>query len=212
MVFMLTERSWWGILPLRCDSPFYAPLGSSVAETETDGAFVNAGTHQIPLFEGIPPLEVTNSYSPYETLLTLLRKNQPTDSVGCFCPTAFDVMCSNLGEVVPQPSEFEPPVLARSGASAIIRMVDAKMVRFCSNHIKVDNQMPDSTLLKEIIRAEGGGGLRTKLFEYNPLKYELYPSVYSSMLKSLQQDVELLTDAINAKSESDVLEYLYSLN
>jgi hypothetical protein len=205
-LLVCADRSWWGILPLRTDSPFYAPEGSTVAETEVDGAFVNAGTHQVPLFQGLPPLEVLNSFDPLDTVLTKLRRDQPMDSSGCFCCSGQGVLSAVA--VSPFPDEFESPVLSSCGSSAIIRLVDAKMARFCSNHIKVDNQLVDTTLLNQIIEAQAGGNAKMKVFEYNPLKYELEPSTESLVLVAFQKDCGLLTDAINRKTETDVQDYI----
>ena len=200
------DRSWWGLLPLRTDSPFYAPEGSTVADSEFDGAFVNAGTHQVPLFHGIPPVDLLESFDPFEMLLSKLRQNQPSESVGCFCS------CSMASVAVdPCPDEFGPPMLSASGASAIIRLVDSKMVRFSNNHIKVDNQMPITTSMMQIINAQAGGNLQKRRFEYNPLKYEVASSVASEMLVAFQKEPGLLTDAIKKKAEKDVQEYVDSL-
>ena len=43
MPFRQPHRSWWGILPLRSESPFYSPEESILESKEFDGAFVNAG-------------------------------------------------------------------------------------------------------------------------------------------------------------------------
>jgi hypothetical protein len=203
------DRSWWGILPLRTDSPFYAPEGSTVAETEFDGAFVNAGTHQVPLFQGLPPAEITNSPNPYQAVLTKLRDNQPPEDSGCFCGGA---MYLAVGADNHLTDEFESPVLSSCGSSAIIRLVDAKMARFCSNHIKVDNQAPDTALLNEVLRAEAGTRrTKNRLFEFLPLRYECEASISSTLPADFKNRSGEILEAANKQTQQDMQEYVNSL-
>ena len=76
MPYHRPDRSWWGLCPLRIDSPYYAPEGSLLVDKEYDGAFVNSGTHQIPLFNGLPPEDILQSKNPFETLLKKLKQQK----------------------------------------------------------------------------------------------------------------------------------------
>ncbi|CAE7758151.1 unnamed protein product, partial [Symbiodinium microadriaticum] len=206
------ERSWWGILPLRVESPFYAPEGSAVAESEFDGAFVNSGTHQVPLFRGLCPMEVVSSPNPYRTVLKMLRQNQPVQSAGCFCMGS---MYMSVGVAPGLVDEFEQPVLSESGASAIVRVTDARMVSFAHNHVKVDLQSLDTSCLNEMLLAEAGSS-RAKLrqFEYEACKYEMTQSLTKTLLHGQRNGSkqEELMRAVNLQMWTNLQEYLDSLS
>mmetsp|Transcript_24492 Transcript_24492/g.36015 ORF Transcript_24492/g.36015 Transcript_24492/m.36015 type:complete len:664 (+) Transcript_24492:202-2193(+) len=203
MPFLDPKRTWWGILPLRLDSPFYAPEGSLLEDKEFDGAFANSGTHQVPLFEGVPPATIIESTDPLSSLLDILKELEPEDSVGCVC-------CVSSVDTAVKPAE--DIVLSKSGASAIVRVVDAKMLRFCNLHIKVDGSItPETSTLNKILTAQSGSKSRKKLFQYDAMKYEAEPSMESLISSVFTNDMNILTDSINSRAETDAQTYVNSL-
>ena len=66
--------TYWTLIPLRKDTVFTNHSGSILSETiDIDGAFVNQGVHQLPLFEGHIPEELIWSADPLKTLIKGLR-------------------------------------------------------------------------------------------------------------------------------------------
>lgn len=66
--------TYWTLIPLRKDTVFNNHNNSILSETiDVDGAFVNQGVHQLPLFEGHIPEELIWSADPLKTLIKGLR-------------------------------------------------------------------------------------------------------------------------------------------
>lgn len=68
---------WWGIMPIRTDSPFHV---SAAGPHDSKGCFVSTGTHQIPLFQGLPPEEIIWADDPMQTLCQLLKTQWETSA------------------------------------------------------------------------------------------------------------------------------------
>lgn len=161
MPYRRPDRSWWGICPLRTDSPYYVPEGSLLEDKEYDGAFVYSGTHQIPLFNGLPPNDILQSKNPFETLLNKLKLQSEKDDkdfdflkLFSYC-TCSCLSSNSLTATLPfsGDDEEEDIILSESGASIILRVYAKKMIRFVNDHIKVNGSItPTTNILKQIIQ------------------------------------------------------------
>ena len=195
------------------DSPFFTPEGWGGSDEEVEGAFVNTGTHQVPLFQGLCPLKIACSPDPYGCLLSLLRRKQAVQTAGCFCLGSVYV---SVG-VAPQSEagdDVDQPVLSQCGASAILRVADSSMVQCTPNHIRVHHQQVDVTSLTEVLLAEAGARRpKTRLFEYEACKYELSPSLSSALPSGWREAKrrEELMHAINDLMQSDMQAYVDGL-
>lgn len=104
--------------------------------------FVNSGTHQVPLFQGLPPEDMTRSSNPLAWLLSNLTAQERAKYLksGCFGSSA---VLQN----------YPPPavdLLLSSGASAMVSIVDPRLRQFCHDSVSQDPQVPivQDTLLK----------------------------------------------------------------
>jgi hypothetical protein len=200
--------SWWGIIPLRWDSPFYAPEGSTLADKEFDGAFANSGTHQVPLFKGIPLDEIIRSDTPLATLIEKLKASEPGDSVGCDCSWNWFPWSKSLSTSVGS----DELILCPSGASAIVRIHDAKMRQFANDHIKVNGSIiPWRVTLDQIIGAQVGASVRSRLYDWNPLKHEAEPRLKDCRLRGFREHFQTICDNMNSKLRHELQEYIDSL-
>ena len=224
MPYHRPDRSWWGLCPLRIDSPYYAPEGSLLVDKEYDGAFVNSGTHQIPLFNGLPPEDILQSKNPFETLLKKLKQQSdkedsnfsflnmfsfPSCTSCCCCLTAST-------STLPFSCDGEDLILNESGASIILRIYPQCMIRFVNEHIKVNGSIiPNTNILNTILETHEHLSVdKLKgLYEYEPLKYAAEKTVSEIVLKKYSSRVvEMLStyimNAINIKFQQDIQEYI----
>lgn len=160
----------------------------------------------MPLFEGIPPITVMESDNPLQTVMDSLRTAEAEmTSGGCGC-------CFSNSEALPQdlqPDEFDEPVFSRSGASAIVRIQDSRLVRFASEHIKMNTSIhPNTYLLDQLLTSQSKASYRKDLFAYDVFKYDLDKFISEQMLPAVLKEPQLLLDGINLKSEADCLEYI----
>ena len=168
---------------------------------------MSTGTHQVPLFEGVPPVAVTESENPLQTVLESLRSAESDMSSGgcpCSCMTGSDALSPDTF-----PDEFDEPMFSRAGASAVIRLQDSRLVRFATEHIKVNSSLlPNTYLLEQLLQTQAKASYRRSLFEYDAFKYDLDSTIAEMMLPAILQEPHLLLDGINIKSEADCLEYI----
>lgn len=109
---------------------------------DADEYFVNAGTHQIPLFQGLPPEDMTRSSNPLAWMLSNLaaQERQKYIQSSWFCGSSAN-------------AHFAPPAVdlqLTSGASAMVCLVDPRLRQFCHESISHNPQVPivQDTLLK----------------------------------------------------------------
>ena len=161
----------------------------------------------MPLFEGVPPLTVMESENPVQTVMDCLRKAESDVSHGG-CPCC----CMGSSEALPldtHPDEFDEPMFSRSGASAIVRVQDSRLVRFATEHIKMNNSiLPSTYLLDKMLDSQSKANYRKSLFSYDAFKYDLDKFTSEQILPAMLKEPQLLLDGINFKSEADCLEYI----
>ena len=163
----------------------------------------------MPLFEGIPPVAVMESSNPLQTVLECLQKAESNlSSGGCPC-SCMGGGPNVLSHDTLYPNEFDEPVFSRSGASAIVRVQDSRLVRFATEHIKMNNStLPNTYLLDQLIASQSNVSHRKALFQYDAFKYDLDKSTADFILPAILKEPQLLLDGINFKSEADCLEYI----
>lgn len=221
MPFRRPDRSWWTLLPLRTDSPYYAPEGSLLEDKECNGAYANSGTHYVPLFNGLPPLDIIESSDPFQTLLYRLEdqtKQLPSHSsfscIGGTQTTTTVCCCIDSNTMNPMFStEYDDQlILSESGASAIIRIHEKNMIRFINEHIRVDGTiLPSTKYLEQILQTQINNFYMKRLYQYDPLKYIAEPSMKQLIPSCYRNELYLLTDAINVKFQEDIQEYVDNL-
>lgn len=113
------------------------------ARPDGDEYFVNAGTHQIPLFQGLPPEEMTRSSNPLAWMLSNLAAQERQKYVKS------SWLCGSSAHA----QSFAPPAAdlqLTSGASAMVCLVDPRLRQFCHESISHNPQVPivQDTLLK----------------------------------------------------------------
>lgn len=169
----------------------------------------DAGTHQVPLFEGIPPVAVLEAQHPLQVVLESLRSAEASlSSGGCPCSCLGGSSSAALSPHAP-PDEFDEPVFSRSGASAVVRLQDSRLARFATEHIKMNSALlPNTHLLEQLLGAQSKASYRKALFAYDAFKYDLHRSTAELVLPSVAEEPQLLLDGINVKSEADCLEYI----
>lgn len=75
------QATWWGVIPLfKSNNIPYYPIPESedfndyiTFESDNKCIFINEGTHQLPLFQGLPPQELFSAYDPYQWVLDHLE-------------------------------------------------------------------------------------------------------------------------------------------
>ena len=114
------------------------------ARTEAEEYFVNAGTHQIPLFQGLPPEDMTRSSNPLAWMLSNLAAQERLKYVksSWFCGAGN----ANLQNFAPPAANLN----LTAGASAMVCLVDPRLRQFCHESIAHNPQVPivQDTLLK----------------------------------------------------------------
>jgi hypothetical protein len=222
--FKRPDRSWWGLLPLRSPSPFYTPHGSLLEDKEANGAFVNSGTHQIPLFNGLPPralLQEGESGDPMEMLLRkLVKQTADLPSHACFScsPLPFPMSLFSKGdrkgkvdEEQEEAEEEEEVVLSESGASAIIRIQERSLWRFLNEHIKVNGTLlPKTETLRQVVFTQLQPLQQQRLFQYEPLKHLSETPMKDLIPKRFVEESYLLTEAMSIKLQRDLQEEIDS--
>jgi hypothetical protein len=211
MPFRRPDRSWWGLLPLRADSPYYTPEGSLLADKECNGAYANSGTHQIPLFNGLPPRHITDSTNPMDTLLQkLLEQNSdvPSHSFSCSSGT-----CAQIDTFSMEDDETSGGlVLSESGASALVRIQDQSMLHFINDHLKINpSLLPNTSTLQQVLETQINFSLKRRLFSFDPLRSCSEPSMKVLIPTRFGEELFLLTDAMNMKFHQDIQEYIDNL-
>lgn len=193
------SSTWWGLLPLQVDSPFHSyvlalsgentpnmanahqpAVGGATGDpvshshqhndvTVTALGVVNSGTHQIPLFAGVPPKELEEAPDPMEWVLHTMRaqnemraeherqKKAGGGVVGGLCSSLHEVMSSLSGSSTPttpkrsKKLKIKDELKLSDGASAIVRVVDARLLRFGCDPIAVNPHKPIDILHMESI-------------------------------------------------------------
>jgi hypothetical protein len=225
MPFRRPDRSWWGLFPLRTASPFYTPHGSLLEDKECDGAFANAGTHQVPLFNGLPPPEIIESSDPLESLLRKLKQQTsdlPSHAFSC-CSSgstsgSTSGSCSatlgrNLCTTAAGDNDDgdDHVVLSESGASAIIRIQERSLWRFIPEHIKVNGLLlPNTNILSQILGTQLAPHQQHRLFRYDPLKHLSETPMKVMIPSRFAEESFLLTDAMSIKLQQDIQEEIDS--
>jgi hypothetical protein len=210
MPFRRPDRSWWGLVPLRIDSPYYTPEGSLLADKECNGAYANSGTHQIPLFNGLPPQHIIESSNPMEALLEkLLEQNNEVPSHSFSCSSG---ACAAVDTFSMDDDDTSRLVLSESGASALIRIQDQGMLHFINDHIKINTSLlPNTATLQQILETQINFSLKRRLFCYDPLRSCSEPSMKVLIPTRFHDELYLLTDAMNMKLHQDIQEYIDQL-
>ena len=119
------------------------PESTGGVRPDPDEFFVNAGTHQVPLFQGLPPEDMTRSSNPLAWLLSNLAAQERLKYIksGWFCGSSATA------------ARFPPSAVdlkLTSGASAMVSVVDPRLRQFCHESISHNPQVPivQDTLLK----------------------------------------------------------------
>ena len=167
--------SYWGLLPLRANSPFRWSLDAppSLVGGDADGCFARFGTFQIPVFCGRCPPEILRSARPWDTLTELVTRQQEREVARWAAmdrARPFFSFGGRVGQaqVAPEaPAEEETGagagagpgpggpshVSLSSGASILIKVSDARMAAFAPTHIARDPSLtPDAALLDPLLR------------------------------------------------------------
>lgn len=108
-----------------------------------EDSFVNSGTHQVPLFHGLPPEDMTRSSNPLAWVLSNLTAQERTKYLKSTCFGGGNKVLQN----------YPPPAVdlhLSPGASAMVSIVDPRLRQFCHDSIAQDPQVPivQDTLLK----------------------------------------------------------------
>lgn len=171
------SNSYWGVIPLLDASPFEIHSDSPVVEK--DYYYVNAGLHQVPLFEGTPPDALFHSRDPInyiQTELNTQRLNRGDVQSSASAWSSF--MCTGASAV-----QSEGVVLSR-GASAILRLIDRRLEAMAPEAIyKESNVYPEESTL-ELILSSFPKVMRSNLlsqFRYNALAFEEAPKLGSML-------------------------------
>lgn len=214
MPFRRPDRSWWGLFPLRTASPFYTPHGSLLEDKECDGAFANSGTHQVPLFNGLPPLEIIESSDPLETLLRKFQQQTadlPSHAFSCLSDAGSGSCSGSLSNDLFS-TDDDHVVLSESGASAIIRIQERSLWRFMNEHIKVNGLLlPKTNILSQILDTQLTSHQLQRLFQYDPLKHLADTSIKALIPSRFVEESFLLTDAMSMKLKQDIQEDIDAL-
>jgi len=122
------------------------PTGSAEGGSRVgEEFFVNSGTHQIPLFQGLPPEDMTRSSNPFAWLLSNLTAQERLNYL------KGGWMCSGAGarklQTFPQPAV---DLALTPGASAMVSIVDPRLRQFCHEPVSQNPQVPivQESLLK----------------------------------------------------------------
>ncbi len=201
--------TWWGLVPLMTDNPFVAPKhagdrgasplkGSPPQKNARKGDasaggdahsvvnsaaiyFVDAGTHQVPLFQGLPPEEMMTAPSPMAWLQGSLRaqilEQHVREGNGGCCGGAEQ-------DVVSQKSGPPRPIVLSSGASAFVSVVDPRLKRFSDESVARDPSVPvKEESLRRLLKIacasqpKKGQAIESKLVNVDAGKYnKLYAS------------------------------------
>lgn len=202
------QSSWWGILPLRVSSPFFVPQGSPLEAQNFDGAFANFGSHQIPLLEGVPPRAVVESLDPLQTMKDMLKesfgKDVSSSGEGCCLPWR------KVSPVADEDCVDDTTLkLSRTGASAIVRVCDSRLVRLRPEHCALDSSVPiDTKLMTEILSSQPGLNRRLEQFTFDAMKYATEPTVLSQLPVSTEDFFNDLRAKINDTTKTIVQHYI----
>eukprot|EP01038_Epipyxis_sp_PR26KG_P009588 gene9588-12914_t len=156
--------TWWGVIPLQISnnnnatanatneaqggksSAFVSPRKGMVSESGISSSFVNAGTHQVPLFEGLPPEDLFKVGNAMNWVIRkiktqqLLVRSMPKSVLSyirnpmiCCGQHGVDDVLNDVGNSIQDYISLSP------GASAIVRIVDARLGQFGGKHILEDS-------------------------------------------------------------------------
>ena len=170
------ESTWWGLLPLHTSYPRGSSRTSSGTNSNTsagggggggargggerggqaeggvegDGegpVFVNAGTHLVPLFKGLPPDELISAADPMSWLLAALRRQRRTKKKASLYSTIFSKLAwSASSSSAPSPAP-SPDLTLRRGISG------------SSNRPASSSTMSIASAIEdEAAQAQGGAG------------------------------------------------------
>ena len=156
------ESTWWGILPLQTTYP--GPLPSDSSDVPF---FAHAGTHLVPLFKGLPPEALIVAADPMQWLLSALKVQRRIKKTSSLYYTIFSKLAwttkkkDNLKRSASVPSmadgagdEPPQPLLLCKGASAVVRLVDARLKKTANSPVARDASIcPSHRTLARILRA-----------------------------------------------------------
>ncbi len=143
---------------------------SKLLEAEETLYFVNAGTHQIPLFCGFPPEDLIKAPNPLgwllSTLTTGVKSNDELASTNS--RSWFNLSICNSTSAVVDPSDADynarrgKPILKLSpGASAMVSIVDPRLRQFSNNSVTRD---PTIQIREDLIHKV----LKARFLKHNP--------------------------------------------
>ncbi len=143
---------------------------SKLLEAEETLYFVNAGTHQIPLFCGFPPEDLIKAPNPLgwllSTLTTGVKSNDELTSTNS--RSWFNLSICNSSSAVVDPSDADynarrgKPILKLSpGASAMVSIVDPRLRQFSNNSVTRD---PTIQIREDLIHKV----LKARFLKHNP--------------------------------------------
>jgi hypothetical protein len=178
------QNMFWGIIPLLEPSPF--ELHSDSPVIDRDAQYVNAGIHQVPLFEGMPPDALFRSKDPMSyvrTELNALRLNRG-DVQSSNSPWS-SLFCAGASSV---PTEG---VVLSKGASAIIRLIDRRLEAMAPDPVsKESNVYPEEATL-ELLLSSFPKVMKTTLltqFRFNALAFEEAPKLSTLLNPEITRD------------------------
>lgn len=94
-------------------------------------SFVNTGTHQIPLFQGLPPKEMVRASNPMNWLVKQLKSQVVRNVSDAGKQKGGGCCSSSSSDVVSKSSDLKSRNMVLSeGASAIVRLVDSRLTMF----------------------------------------------------------------------------------
>ena len=118
--------------------------GSRGGLRNSDEYFVNSGTHQVPLFQGLPPEDMTRSSNPLAWLLSNLTAQERLSYLrsNWLCGLSSSQLRNH-----PQPAV---DLHLTPGASAMVSIIDPRLRQFCHDSISQNPDIPiiQDTLLK----------------------------------------------------------------
>lgn len=161
------ESTWWGILPLQTT---YS--GPHLGDASDIPFFAHAGTHLVPLFKGLPPEALIVAADPMQWLLSALKVQRRMKKTSSLYYTIFSKLAwkekkkgsltrsSSMPSMLPSSAMADtgndPPqsLLLCKGASAVVRLVDARLKKTANSPIAHDASIcPSHRTLARILRA-----------------------------------------------------------
>lgn len=143
---------------------------SKLSEVEEKLFFVNAGTHQVPLFCGFPPEDLIKSPNPLgwllSTLTTGVKSNDELAAGSAGSWFNFGICNSSSAVIDPSDADYnarrgKPMLKLSPGASAMVSVVDPRLRQFSNNSITRD---PTIQIREDLIHKV----LKARFLKHNP--------------------------------------------